>query len=102
MSSMRFTVFNEFKDKDVLTKLPGGVTVEMPSDAWRIEESKRSDEEKSLLATNAKLIFDPAVDKGQLNNVVEAITKLGFKEVSRFPSTVTGHTMDDRIIFALQ
>eukprot|EP01063_Lacrimia_lanifica_P035669 TRINITY_DN6872_c2_g1_i1.p3 TRINITY_DN6872_c2_g1~~TRINITY_DN6872_c2_g1_i1.p3 ORF type:complete len:103 (+),score=58.71 TRINITY_DN6872_c2_g1_i1:118-426(+) len=99
--AFRLTVFKEFAKKEALAKVPANVTVEIPEQDWPFEAEKRSEQENELLATNAKLFFNPKEDTAVVKETVAALVALGFKVVKEFPVTSTGHTMEDRIILAM-
>eukprot|EP01064_Diplonema_japonicum_P001693 TRINITY_DN1111_c0_g2_i1.p1 TRINITY_DN1111_c0_g2~~TRINITY_DN1111_c0_g2_i1.p1 ORF type:complete len:103 (+),score=18.68 TRINITY_DN1111_c0_g2_i1:46-354(+) len=101
--TMRLAVFQEFSKKEVLEKVPKGVTVEFPEKPWRFEEDKRSEKEKHLLATNAKLIFDPKVNSLEdVEGVIKSLEGLGFEVVTRAPMTSTQFKMEDRVILEMK
>eukprot|EP01059_Diplonema_ambulator_P020366 TRINITY_DN3412_c0_g1_i2.p1 TRINITY_DN3412_c0_g1~~TRINITY_DN3412_c0_g1_i2.p1 ORF type:complete len:119 (+),score=32.66 TRINITY_DN3412_c0_g1_i2:49-357(+) len=101
--TMRLTVFYEFAKPEVLEKVPKNVTVEKATEAWKTSEEKRTDLEKELLATNAKLLFDPkTVDQEEVERVLVELQELGFTIVERGPMTSTNYKMDDRVILKME
>jgi hypothetical protein len=97
---MLLAVFQEFKDKALLERVAAELNIKVDIATGPCGLAK-SEAELSVVARNAKLLFDPATSAAEVDQVLSQLCKLGLEVLVRNPITSAGCPMRDRVILQL-
>ena len=86
---MKIAVFKEFKDPEVLKKLPEGLSLVQASESQPENIIKGNEETIDVLGKNAKLFTVGSSDE-EIEKMLSELEKLGFAVVQKEPKTPTG------------
>jgi hypothetical protein len=97
---MRLAVFHEFGASDAVKQAIASV---VPLDqAPEPNALAKTEEDKAILSTNAKLFFEPETAPAEVDDVLLKLIAIGLDVMQRNPITSAGCPMTDRVILKLR